>query len=232
MADGDRWLGRFARTLGFGWLAERVPGTLPPSYPHAIVSTVLFTAATFVYDGIITTYGGIESAHGMPDRQGGSAGPDRWISQAAPGGAPAFHRITAEDGARVAGTSVDYPRESLREIGIQPRHPTPWTEERMERGPMADAETVEHTTVPPGFNVEVSDPFGGHVRPLHSGVTSRTMTFAHRSHIGVRRRRVNECGHGFTLGNTESDASPPVFGTLLLSVRAGFRRSRSTPSVR
>lgn len=62
----------------------------------------------------------------------------------------------------------------------------------MERGLMADAETVEHTTVPPGFNVEVSDPFGGHVRPLHSGITCWTMRFAHRSHIGGCHRRINE----------------------------------------
>lgn len=26
------WLDRIARMLGFGWLSERIPGDLPPSY--------------------------------------------------------------------------------------------------------------------------------------------------------------------------------------------------------
>lgn len=77
VADGDPWLDRFARTLGSGWLAGRVPGTLPPSYPYAIVSIVLFTTGTFIYSVSIVTCGGIESAHGMPDRRGGSVEPNR-----------------------------------------------------------------------------------------------------------------------------------------------------------
>lgn len=51
-ADGDLWLDRFARNLGFGWLAERVPGTPSPSYLYAVVTIVLFTAGTFIYNVI------------------------------------------------------------------------------------------------------------------------------------------------------------------------------------
>jgi hypothetical protein len=45
----ELWLDRFARYLGFGWLAERVSGNLPPSYLYAIVTIVLFHAGTAVY---------------------------------------------------------------------------------------------------------------------------------------------------------------------------------------
>jgi ABC-type multidrug transport system fused ATPase/permease subunit len=46
----DLWLDRFARYLGFGRLAERVPGGLPPSYLYAIVTIVLFNAGTITYN--------------------------------------------------------------------------------------------------------------------------------------------------------------------------------------
>ncbi|MFD1589311.1 hypothetical protein ACFR9U_20225 [Halorientalis brevis] len=35
--DADLWLDRIARALGFGWLSDRLPGGLPPSYLYAIV---------------------------------------------------------------------------------------------------------------------------------------------------------------------------------------------------
>lgn len=43
--EGDLWLDRFARLLGFGWLAERLPGEVPPSYVYAAVTVVGVTAA-------------------------------------------------------------------------------------------------------------------------------------------------------------------------------------------
>jgi len=48
--DTDLWLDRFARLFGFGWLAERVPGDLPPSYLYAVVTIVLSNALTISYN--------------------------------------------------------------------------------------------------------------------------------------------------------------------------------------
>ncbi|WP_335999796.1 hypothetical protein [Halorientalis halophila] len=39
------WLDRFARRLGCGWLADRLPGDLPPSYVYAIVTVGLLSIA-------------------------------------------------------------------------------------------------------------------------------------------------------------------------------------------
>jgi len=46
----DLWLDRLTRSLGFGWLAERIPGNLPPSYLYAILSIVLSNAVTISYN--------------------------------------------------------------------------------------------------------------------------------------------------------------------------------------
>jgi hypothetical protein len=43
-ADDDMWLDRFARRLGFGWLAAKLPWDLPPSYVYAVVTVGFFTA--------------------------------------------------------------------------------------------------------------------------------------------------------------------------------------------
>lgn len=46
----DLWLDRLARFLGFGRLAERLPGNLPPSYIYAIVTVVLSNVLTISYN--------------------------------------------------------------------------------------------------------------------------------------------------------------------------------------
>ncbi len=46
----ELWLDRFARALGFGWLADRVSDGLPPSYLYAIVTIVLFHTGTAAYN--------------------------------------------------------------------------------------------------------------------------------------------------------------------------------------
>lgn len=35
--DDDLWLDRLARKIGFGWLSDRLPGDIPPSYLYAII---------------------------------------------------------------------------------------------------------------------------------------------------------------------------------------------------
>lgn len=55
----ELWLDRFARVLGFGWLAERTPGGLPPSYLYAlltIVSANLLMAAYNLSKGVPLIY--------------------------------------------------------------------------------------------------------------------------------------------------------------------------------
>jgi ABC-type multidrug transport system fused ATPase/permease subunit len=46
----ELWLDGYARYLGFGWLADRTPGELPPSYLYAIVTIVLSNALTISYN--------------------------------------------------------------------------------------------------------------------------------------------------------------------------------------
>jgi hypothetical protein len=43
------WLDRVTRILGFGWLAERIPGDLPPSYLYTIVTVVVSNVLTISY---------------------------------------------------------------------------------------------------------------------------------------------------------------------------------------
>ena len=107
--------------------------------------------------------------------------------------------------ASLAQRSANYFRELLRKIGIELSHPTLWTKERMERGLMPDAETVEDTTVSLSFNIDVSDPFGGYVRLLHLGITIWTITIAHWSQIEVCYRFIKKSGNRFILGNTDFD---------------------------
>ena len=46
----DRWLDGFARRLGFGWLARRLPWAIPPSYLYAVTTIVTFTTVSTAYD--------------------------------------------------------------------------------------------------------------------------------------------------------------------------------------
>lgn len=63
---------------------------------------------------------------------------------------------------------------------------------------MPDTETVKYTTVSLGFDIEVSDSFGGYGRLLHLNVTIRTIAFSHWFHIRFRCRLINMSGHSFT----------------------------------
>jgi ABC-type multidrug transport system fused ATPase/permease subunit len=45
----DLWLDRYARGLGFGWLADRVPVDVPPSYLYAVTAVVLWRAVSISY---------------------------------------------------------------------------------------------------------------------------------------------------------------------------------------
>jgi len=49
LAPDELWLDRFARRLGFGWLAARLPWQTPPSVLYAVVTVPVFTAALQVY---------------------------------------------------------------------------------------------------------------------------------------------------------------------------------------
>ena len=56
----DLWLDSLARALGFGWLAERLPSGLPPSYLYAVVTVVVSNAALMAYNllnGVPLIYG-------------------------------------------------------------------------------------------------------------------------------------------------------------------------------
>ncbi|WP_154018286.1 hypothetical protein [Halolamina sediminis] len=47
--DKDLWLDRLARRIGFGWLSQRLPGDIPPSYLFAVilVGTIVPTINTY-----------------------------------------------------------------------------------------------------------------------------------------------------------------------------------------
>jgi len=45
----DLWLDRVTRMIGFGWLAERIPGDLPASYLYTIVTVVVSNVLTISY---------------------------------------------------------------------------------------------------------------------------------------------------------------------------------------
>jgi hypothetical protein len=49
--DKDLWLDRLARRVGFGWLSQRLPGDIPPSYLFAVilVGTVVPTINAYAY---------------------------------------------------------------------------------------------------------------------------------------------------------------------------------------
>jgi hypothetical protein len=49
--DGDLWLDGVARRVGFGWLSQRLPGEIPPSYLFAVilVGTIVPTVNTYAY---------------------------------------------------------------------------------------------------------------------------------------------------------------------------------------
>jgi hypothetical protein len=65
------------------------------------------------------------------------------------------------------------------EFGIQLGQSTRRTKERVKGCLMPDTESVKHTTVSFGFNVEVTDSFCGYVRPFHLNITLRTVAFTH-----------------------------------------------------
>ncbi|MFB6196411.1 MAG: hypothetical protein ABEI80_09580 [Haloplanus sp.] len=48
--DGELWLDRFARCLGFGWLAARLPGDPKPSYVYAVTTVVVATGSLVGYN--------------------------------------------------------------------------------------------------------------------------------------------------------------------------------------
>ncbi|SEO86481.1 hypothetical protein SAMN05216388_102146 [Halorientalis persicus] len=48
--DRDLWLDGFASLFGFGWLAERLPADLPPSYLYAVVTVVGSNVLTITYN--------------------------------------------------------------------------------------------------------------------------------------------------------------------------------------
>jgi len=48
--NGELWLDRLARGLGFGWLAERLPGAPPPSYVYVVLTVVVSNALTVSYN--------------------------------------------------------------------------------------------------------------------------------------------------------------------------------------
>ena len=74
----------------------------------------------------------------------------------------------------------------------------------MKRCLMPDTESVKHTTVSFGFDVEVTDSFCGYVRLFHLD-TIRTVAFTHWTYIRLCSRLLNESGHGFMLGNINVD---------------------------
>jgi len=49
--DQDLWLDRLARRVGFGWLSQRLPGDIPPSYLFAVilVGTIVPTINAYAY---------------------------------------------------------------------------------------------------------------------------------------------------------------------------------------
>lgn len=49
--DQDLWLDRLARRVGFGWLSQRLPGNIPPSYLFAVilVGTIVPTINAYAY---------------------------------------------------------------------------------------------------------------------------------------------------------------------------------------
>ena len=49
--EGDLWLDRLARRVGFGWLSRRLPGDIPPSYLFAVilVGTIVPTINVYAY---------------------------------------------------------------------------------------------------------------------------------------------------------------------------------------
>lgn len=49
--DQDLWLDRLARRVGFGWLSQRLPGNIPPSYLFAVilVGTIVPTVNAYAY---------------------------------------------------------------------------------------------------------------------------------------------------------------------------------------
>ncbi|GAA5476388.1 hypothetical protein Hhis01_03824 [Haloarcula hispanica] len=53
------------------------------------------------------------------------------------------------------------------------------TKERMKGCLMSNTESVKHTTVSFGFNVEVTDSFCGYVRLFHLDITIWTVAFTH-----------------------------------------------------
>ena len=51
----ELWLDGVTRALGFGWLAARVPGDVPPSYLYALLAVVLSNAFTISYNVLNNT---------------------------------------------------------------------------------------------------------------------------------------------------------------------------------
>jgi hypothetical protein len=86
-------------------------------------------------------------------------------------------------------------------FGIESSQSTLRTEKRTKWCLIPDSESVEHTTVSFGLNVEITDSFCGYVRLLHLDVAIRTLAFTHCIHIHLYFRLLKISGHGFTLGN-------------------------------
>lgn len=51
--DTEIWLDRFARRLGCGWLAARLPGNLPPSYVYALVTVGVLSVLQAIWQYVV-----------------------------------------------------------------------------------------------------------------------------------------------------------------------------------
>ena len=73
----------------------------------------------------------------------------------------------------------------MSEVGIQFGQATFRAKERMKWCLIPDAESLQYTTFPVGFDVEVADSFGGYRRFLHIDTTVRTLALIHRSQFDI-----------------------------------------------
>jgi hypothetical protein len=80
-----------------------------------------------------------------------------------------------------------FPHLALRvlEVGIQLGQATFWAKERMEWCLIPDAEALQYTTFPVGFDVELADSFGGYRRFGHIDTTVRTLALIHWSQFSI-----------------------------------------------
>jgi hypothetical protein len=85
-----------------------------------------------------------------------------------------------------------------------------------------DTESIEHTTVSFGFNIEVTDSFCGYIRLYHLDVTIRTLAFTHWTYTHSCSQLLKKSGHGFVLGNRPviENSEMPETACFALDVRS------------